>query len=426
MPGQAKTDTSQNGPVDRRALIGLLVGATLARTAAVVAMRGSLALDVDNYRELAENLTRSGVYGIGGAPTAYRPPLYPLLLATLDFVGQLNLATIAALHVALGVATVWLVAALGKQWGLQRWRFLAAGLVALDPILLRQSSVVMTETLATFLAAAGLTALTTLATRPSVLRAFFTGAVLAAGVLCRPVFLLWLAIAPVALLGLLPNWSARARSIGCLVVAAALVLLPWMIRNQLQFGRPIVTTTHGGFTALLANNPEFYAHLRATSDTPWDSADFNQRVAAERVAEPADEVATDRREGAEAWRNIQNEPAPFGRAVVFRLSRLWGVLPMALPGESESARALRYATGVWYAAEFILALWGAASQGWQLLRSPWVFGVLLAGSLTAAHAVYWTDLRMRAPAAPVIALLAAAGASWLVRKMTDRNSLSSK
>ena len=39
---------------------------------------------------------------------------------------------------------------LGQQWGLGRWSWLAAGLVAVDPILLHQAGEVMTETFATF------------------------------------------------------------------------------------------------------------------------------------------------------------------------------------------------------------------------------------------------------------------------------------
>jgi len=47
----------------------------------------------------------------------------------------------------------------------------------------------------------------------------------------------------------------------------------------------------------------------------------------------------------------------------------------------------------------------------QRERGPicWLWGLLLVGCLLAAHTVYWTDMRMRAPAMPVIALAAAAG-----------------
>ena len=69
-----------------------------------------------------------------------------------------------------------------------------------------------------------------------------------------------------------------------------------------------------------------------------------------------------------------------------------------------------------------LALWGAWSLGRRLLSEPWVFGLLLAVALTAAHTVYWTDLRMRAPLGPVLSLAAAAGAGWIERKISGRKA----
>ena len=41
-------------------------------------------------------------------------------------------------------------------------------------------------------------------------------------------------------------------------------------------------------------------------------------------------------------------------------------------------------------------------------HSPsWLWGLLLVACLTAVHAVFWTDMRMRAPVMPVVALAAA-------------------
>jgi hypothetical protein len=39
--------------------------------------------------------------------------------------------------------------------------------------------------------------------------------------------------------------------------------------------------------------------------------------------------------------------------------------------------------------------------------------LLLAISFTAVHLVYWTDMRMRAPLIPAVALAAAAGTGWV-------------
>ena len=90
-----------------------------------------------------------------GRPTAYRPPLYPLVLAPLVAVlGDASCAWgVAVLHLALGAATVLLTAwprrAGGSRparscWRRRSWR--------VDPVLVAQGRMVMTETLAALLA----------------------------------------------------------------------------------------------------------------------------------------------------------------------------------------------------------------------------------------------------------------------------------
>ena len=109
--------------------------------------------DPDGYRRLAENLVEHGTFGAGGVPTAFRPPLYPWLLVPCVAMGPAGRVAIGVLHVLLGVGTVWVAYRLARRCRLGGWSWLAAGLVALDPILLGQSAVVMTETAATLLVA---------------------------------------------------------------------------------------------------------------------------------------------------------------------------------------------------------------------------------------------------------------------------------
>ena len=88
-------------------------------------------------------------------PTAYRAPLYPLVLTGCVAAGGFGRVAFEALHVLLGVATVGMMLVLGRWWGLgRRSAAVAAMLVALDPILLKSSTEAMSETLAAFLAVA--------------------------------------------------------------------------------------------------------------------------------------------------------------------------------------------------------------------------------------------------------------------------------
>jgi 4-amino-4-deoxy-L-arabinose transferase-like glycosyltransferase len=425
---------------------------------------------------LAENLAHHGVFGSGHRPTAYRPPLYPLLLAPCTALGPLERLAIAALHVGLGLATVGLVYHLGRRWGLGRFALLAAALVACDPILLVQSTLVMTETAATLLAVLALVLLTSASERPSAGRAMAAGACLALAVLCRATFLPWAVVAALVLPAMAPTWSGRLKLLASFLAAGAIVLAPWMVRNQVRFGRPIVATTHGGYTLLLANNPSFYEYLRhGPWGTVWDADPFN-REWSRRAARggPAEEIENDRRAYAEAWQNIRREPGMFAYSCLVRAGRLWAPLPHQVdPQEGPAKRWMRYLVGLWYLVELALAgaglvalskgragpeepartkslcenpsppaplpASGARGAGFRIgsrrhtgtqaragirwWRTGWLWGILLAGCFTAVHAVYWSNLRMRAPLMPAVALAAAAGASWLAACVMKRNAL---
>src|SRR2546423_1031158 len=74
---------------DRLGLVGLFVFGFLLRGGLLWARRANLQPDPDAYREIAENLLKYGEFALGQpspddgvshpAPTAYRPPLYPIL-----------------------------------------------------------------------------------------------------------------------------------------------------------------------------------------------------------------------------------------------------------------------------------------------------------------------------------------------------------
>lgn len=434
--------------------VRLLVLASVIRGGWLAAQRESLRDDPDAYRQLARNLLAEGTFGdhvpdsVTGElqlqPTAYRPPLYPLLLAAVGWADGVGSISVAMLHWALGVATVLLVHQLSQTWGLGRWGWCAAVLVACDPILLNQSSLVMTETLAALLAVVGLLSLTRMTRRATAASALAAGAAVALAALCRPTFLVWGAAAALALM--LRPWrtcsngscetseetvasfhardecglrspSARLWLAGSFILSAAIVLSPWAVRNVYAFGRAILTTTHGGYTLWLGNNPEFYRFLaQARWGDVWDSRHLDEQYLRIRRQTGHDELAADRWAHAQAMTSIRRQPASFARSCVWRVSSLWGLVPHRIAADESTVRRLaRYAVGLWYLAVFGLALAGVHSLGCRLCRPPWRWGLLLCLAFTAMHAVYWSNLRMRAPLMPVVCLVAAVG----VKRIAD-------
>lgn len=422
----------------RHHLLGLLLLAFLVRGGVLVWMPDVLVADPDAYRGYSENLVEHGVYGHGQVPSAFRPPLYPLLLTPAVSAGDWARAAIGIVHLVLGVGTVWLVYRLAVRWDLGRWSALAAALVACDPILLQQSTLVMTETLATLLAVVSLLALTAAADDRQLctLRVAVAGACLGLAALCRPTFLVFAAFAELVLAARAEGWSARLKTFGCFAIAAALVLVPWIVRNQVSMGRPIVATTHGGYTLLLSNNPSFYDYLRQRSlGTVWEKDDyFDDWFDRLPRGTPEAELEANRVAYADARRHIAQQPGMFAYSCVVRIGRLWAPLPHQI-GDHESAarRLMRYGVGLWYVVLFsfaaigLLAVFANGRRGSEtglFAVRPWVWGLLLAGSFTLVHAVFWSNMRMRAPIVPVVALAATAGVASIWGRARERKALS--
>ena len=426
------------------ALLDVLLCSLVIRGAVLLLRAGELDADPDDYRLLAESFRESGVFGwrdpsyvSGARPTSFRPPLYPTILAALASSGQVTATAVAALHWILGAFTVLLTYLIARHLQLGAWSFLAAFTVACDPILLNQSSLVMTETLATFSAGLALYCLVRSAQCPTLVLALLSGGSLGLATLCRPSFLPWVGLACLVLLGTRATWRSAPVALG-LALGWGLVLSPWIAHNYDSFGRATASTTHGGYTLLLGNNPLFYDYLAAGGNKMWDAREFNQAWELRRFSDsPTDELwrrlaehpERYARGGAPIARNefeddrfayrlalhyIVQQPGMFAVACRVRVGRLWQLVPLRRhQQESWRVQALRTAVGCWYAGLFVLAFYGAVRLKQELLRSPWLWGVLLMLSLTAVHAFYWSNMRMRAPLEPFVCLLAAAGARGL-------------
>ncbi|MGD9646955.1 MAG: hypothetical protein AB7U73_14680, partial [Pirellulales bacterium] len=169
-------------------------------------------------------------------------------------------------------------------------------------------------------------------------------------------------------------------------------------------------------------NPGFYRFVREGEwGTFWDSRDFvAEWLAHKRAAAIDNEIDEDRLARRLAIDTMQADPAGFARATVVRLGRFWSIAPHAAAhGSRLESASIRWSIALWYVAEFALAFVGLAAVATSPKRASWLVGVLLIVALSAVHSVYWSDLRMRAPAMPVVALLAAAGASRLRRVASD-------
>ena len=394
------------------------------------AIRGSVAWfgfsdlsdDPDSYARLAVAWAKSGTFGFEGeagvSPTAFRPPLYPWLLSWFVSDGGVARAAVAVLHVLMGCATVGLTCLIGAKLQL-RFAWLAGLAVAVDPILLRQSQLVMTETLATFLAVlawwlwlVGLPSVNrndaATARRNSIqwLAIVAFGLILGLSILARPTAAPW-ALLCAGFAMFVGNTSWKRRVIDCALICAGVLVcvVPWTMRNYSQLGKPIWATTHGGYTLLLANNPPLYRHfMKEGGSRAWEADDFHEALAVRIALEdpPLNELSQDEFLYRAALMTILRQPQVFLMSCVYRVGWLFALWPY-----DGSFGVMEVAIGIWYAVTFGLAYAGLR----QLMRDRelrgWWVGLLIILSLVAVHSIFWSNMRMRSPALPCIMLLAA-------------------
>jgi hypothetical protein len=225
-----------------------------------------------------------------------------------------------------------------------------------------------------------------------------------------------------------------------MLMGLLLAVLPWGIRNAVAIGEFRLTTTHGGYTLLLGNNPVFYREVvEAPLGTTWKAESLaNWQASLEEEMKNTDpEVKTepqrDRWMARKARQHIAENPGLFLRASGLRFLRFWSVFPpesaldavetfwekvcrkLRLPWEQASetiGRVAGWSVAVFYAGiigSFLIGLVRLDRAQWSL----WWPLVLMILCFSAAHLIYWSNTRMRAPVMPAVVLLAVS--AWALR-----------
>ncbi|MGI8424678.1 MAG: ArnT family glycosyltransferase [Chloroflexota bacterium] len=249
------------------AMVALLVriGYALTQPPSIVV---TFEADPLTYDQIARNLAAGR--GFSGAsfyyppgsdvPTAFWDALYPLFLAGIYTVFGHSVPAVRVIHALLGSISVWLTFWLGARLAGRSVGLLAATISALYPFFIYYSAQLLTETL--FMALI-------LGVFAVALKAEESGRVAWQALLGLLVALAALSRAEAFYVGLaLVIWTAwradrpkpaRLLLAGTGLVCVALIMTPWVIRNQLAFGAPILTTTKLGYNLYRSYHPEMTA-----------------------------------------------------------------------------------------------------------------------------------------------------------------------
>lgn len=423
------TESASGAPATNRhnniALLILLLLAMVIRGGVLFApgaSQSSFRTDPDGYARLAVNLRDHNLFGDNGLPTAHRPPLYPIILSGLSSVRAVSL-----FHWGLGIAAAFFVFQTAITLNRSPAPALIAGLLlVVDPTALVQSRLIMTETLALFFSSLlfylliRFSVVTNRSSSPTItfFTALFLGIICGLATLTRPAFLvLTLLVILTLLLMKKPIYFRFICGIAVLSGTSG-ILLPWVIRNHRQMGSPVITTTHDGYTMLLANNRFLFDCYRHHSpwEKAWDAGDFhlwwNEKVKEETDSSDltaSSELTINRSAKKEAISAIKNDPGMFAQTTMIRIGNLWQMLPYRIDDrESTTKTAARVAVGLFYFAELLM---GGAGALILIIRrkslsvenrSLLLWGLILIASVQLPHLLFWTNMRMRVVLLPAI------------------------
>jgi len=223
--------------------------------------------DEREYLVLAQSLSEGrglhypADHAPGTSPQFGRAPGYPAFLAMIGSTSAEAPAAPAGIKIVqalLGALAVWMIGGIARRAAGERTGAVAAAIAACYPPLVWISSYVLSETLFIPLAlgcvmvlhAARLRADAERSPRGGGALTVAAGLLAGAAVLVRPGMLFFL---PIAALWFIrrKRWSLAL----AFCVSAAVVVLPWTLRNVREYGRFVLVASEGGVTFWTGNHP---------------------------------------------------------------------------------------------------------------------------------------------------------------------------
>lgn len=421
----------------RTILLGVLALALAIRIATIVGTPGyEPVFDSGDYVRHAESIAAGdgfpeSIFTTSDSPSAFRPPLYPYVLGAVYAVfGEGNGETAGRIVGALlGTLVVYLMFLVGRAiWG-ERVGMWAAGIAAVLPPLAVLNQALISEPL--FLAIELGVVLAALAARRAGgdwRLAALAGLLCGLAALTRSNGILLVIPAAVAVWVGRP-WLARtALAAPAAVVAAAfLAVLPWTIRNTLEFDQLVPFSTQSGFAMAGAFNDE--ARTFPGYPATWTLPQETERYGPIYERQGLDEAELDRELRSSAGSYMADHPGYVVEATVrntLRTFELMSIEPSSRVADqqqlgisastAQTVRASYFALGLFaLAGIFALARWRGPGGEW------WVWAVPVLMVLAAAWVIAST--RYRVPAYPFMVFLAAiAVVDLLERRAEERRA----
>jgi 4-amino-4-deoxy-L-arabinose transferase-like glycosyltransferase len=341
-------------------------------------------------------------------PTAYHPPLFPVVLAGASKVGLSTYGAHRVIGCALGGVTAVVVGLCGRRLGGRGLGIASAATAALFPPLVANDSHLLSESLYGALIACVILLALRLRAVPTVRAAAALGAAIGLAALTRSeAILLVIVLVPFVAR---TSWRLAATA----TAVTALLVVPWCIRNTDEFHRPVTIATGDGSVLAGANtHATYYGGLIGG----WDVGGLNGPAPPEaRINEAVGSDAGRQRALDYAGAHVGRLPVVFAARVL----RTWNLYPFSpaaqvrentfFAGGKQWAQWLSLVTS-WFAFCFAIAGTVVLQRRGQPL-SPLLAPVAL---VTIVSLLFNGDTRYRDAADISLVLLAPIGATSVCR-----------
>ena len=401
----------------------VLLGVALRIAYAVVWENGTtLVGDPQFFQQTAASLSHGYGYAVDvpgtrqPAPTALHPPMFPIVLALLDLV---RLQSAEAHRIALAfISAVSVVAMglLGRRLMGPGVGLVAATFAAFSPLWVQWGGRLLSESLYLVVIPVLLWVALKCVDRPSWWSFGVTGVVIGVATLTRSEALAFVVVlgVPLVLLGS-RNWRKRATYAMAVVAGVAIIVGPWLIRNDIQLGG-LTLSTDNGTTWAGAYTPATFSPANPLYGSFDNASQYADTYIFLTWGKPPGD--------AKAWTELSLENAvgqagmTFARShlsdlpgvVLAREGRLWGVYAIGsqLQYDTEEGGQVR---GFFVAGQIVewilipLAIAGGIGLGRHTRRRVVVIVAPMVVAALNAAAFYGTT-RLRVAAEPSLFLLA--------------------
>lgn len=391
-----------------------MAAAALPRLAVLLAERGDVtSAYVEKSDDFARTLVATGTYGlIPDVPSANTQPLYGFFLAALYWAFDRSWVIVGLAQIVVAVGTALLVYEVGRRFVSPRAGLIAAVVATLHPYLVWHDVHMNREILDQVLAAAIVLLALLLAERPSVPLGAGLGAAAGLAILGN----VRLVLLPLLLAGFALLCARRAALLPALavVVAAAIVVAPWVVRNESSVGCATLSTDSRALWK--ANNEATLRTLRSgkwiddvprlpgAPPTPEEAQTIYREAGRVVRVDECGQMRFYRRRALDFMRDHPTEKTELA-ALAARM--LWQPSVTATEGRSGAGTRLDTARD-WVEPTYMIPLYVLGIAGLRLLPRRFLgLSLLLLGYNTLTAMVFAGQTRYRIPWDFLIALAAA-------------------